>query len=546
MIQQNSYKLGTVLGTTEEVSVTDDDLAVHTAILGGSGSGKSKLIERKGRCFLEGGAGFCLIDPHGDTSEDLLAYVDYKRRVKGDDKMWRKVHYLEPSFEMVFGYDPFKYPASAPQSQAAYEAWLHTKVMAVGEVLQRKQGQMGFEGMPRLERVLRNVLTATGLAFDPARRRHLPLSDSLVFLDVFHERHEEVFALVSPHLPDDMRSDFRMWHELAKKRPQDLLTQTESTLNRLRSFLGPVVRGIFSETVNTLDFAGIVERGEVLLVNLRETDYFSADQGNAIGGLFVHEVLTTMARVPRERRKAFKLIIDEVGEFLGGDLLKALGTVRKYKLSLILAGQDKTTFQKGELDLAPKVLSQCGTVITFQQTYEDDLEVLAPRIFRGNLNHEDLYTVVDRPDGHDFLEMVDYARGFTWSDNWTEGGSFSDAETVSDTVSRQKALQDTWGRGLTRHGRGLGPGEARRALDRAGRSRPSGEPEAVHFSDHRIACDRAKPFGDLACAVPFGPEFLQFRDALFGPAHELSLHSLRESCKTQHMGCACAPDFPNV
>ena len=66
------------------------------------------------------------------------------------------------------------------------------------------------------------------------------------------------------------------------------------------------------------------------------------------------------------------------------------------------------------------------------------------------------------------------------------------------------------------------------------------------FADHRIAGDRAQSLGDLACAVPFGPEFLEFRDAFFGPAHELSLHSLRESCKTQHMGCACAPDFPNT
>src|SRR5205823_5451374 len=133
-------------------------------------------------------------------------------------------------------------------------------------------------------------------------------------------------------------------------------------------FLGPVVKGIFSETVNTIDFNAIVQGGEILLVNLRETDYFSADQGHAIGGLFTHEILTTVARTPREKRKDFALVIDEVGEYIGEDLLRALGTVRKYKLKLILAGQDLSTFQKGDLDLAPKVLSQCGTVVCFQQT----------------------------------------------------------------------------------------------------------------------------------------------------------------------------------
>jgi hypothetical protein len=36
-----------------------------------------------------------------------------------------------------------------------------------------------------------------------------------------------------------------------------------------------------------------------------------------------------------------------------------------------------------------------------------------------------------------------------------------------------------------------------------------------------VARDASETFGDLAGAVPFGPEFLEFRDTFFGPAHEL-------------------------
>jgi ABC-type transporter Mla maintaining outer membrane lipid asymmetry ATPase subunit MlaF len=61
----NSYKLGTVLGGTDDVYLTDDDLAVHTAVLGGSGSGKSKFLERLGRCFLEASTGFAYIPARG-------------------------------------------------------------------------------------------------------------------------------------------------------------------------------------------------------------------------------------------------------------------------------------------------------------------------------------------------------------------------------------------------------------------------------------------------------------------------------------------------
>lgn len=83
------YLMGTDRESGEAFHLTDDDLAVHLAVLGGSGSGKSKFLERLCRCRMEArlvrpegtGGGFCLIDPHGDLSEDLLAYAAYRQRV---------------------------------------------------------------------------------------------------------------------------------------------------------------------------------------------------------------------------------------------------------------------------------------------------------------------------------------------------------------------------------------------------------------------------------------------------------------------------------
>lgn len=443
--EPNRYAIGQMTDAKEKAYLSDADLDHHMAVLGGTGSGKSKFLERLMRCFLHGGRGFAFIDPHGDTSEDLLAYAAHHARVEKNDSFFKRLHYLEPTYEMVFGYDPFKFQPlhEIPDSlkSSAYQSWLHTKVDAVSAVLQRKQGQYGFEGMPTLQRVLRDVLYATGRAVDEFGR-HLPLADALVLLDVAHPRHEAVFNRVAHLLDSDIRSDFNLLHRM--KSVRDLRQETGSTVNRLRSFLGPVVKGIFAETLNTINFYDIMQRGEILLVNLRETDYFSADQASAIGGLFIHEILSTAARTPRERRREFSLIIDEAGEFIGEDLMRALRAVRKYKLSIILAGQNLDTFKKGETDLSPTVLSQCGSVVCFQQTYKKDLEILADRLGRGNLDFQKLYQVMDRPDGYDVMDIESYTDSFTWQDGWTAGGSEKSEESITRTRNAQRTIQNTW------------------------------------------------------------------------------------------------------
>ena len=373
-----NFRLGTEASTNRPCWLSDNHLAVHMAILGGSGSGKSKLIELLLRQFMVERRGFCFIDPDRDTAEDLLAFAA-ALKAEGDDEIWRKVHYVEPSYEMVFGFDPFKFrpmkPISGVEEKNAYRAWLHTKVDSIAELFQRKQGDAGFEGMPRLKRVLTNVLTAVGTAID-MNGKHLPLADALVLLDIYHRRHEEVFRRVAPGLDRDIVADFEILHGF--RRVQDLRTETESTINRLRTFLSPLVKGIFCDTVNTIDFFNIVQRSDFLIVNLRETDYFSADQGNTIGSLFIHEIISTAQNTPRGLRRDFALVVDEAPEFIGADIQRALRRMRKYRLRLVLCAQNLTSFQKGDLDLGPTVLSKCGSIVCFQQKLKEDLEILAP------------------------------------------------------------------------------------------------------------------------------------------------------------------------
>ena len=116
-------------------------LSRHLAVFGGSGSGKSKFLELLCRLLLDNYRGFCLIDPHGDLSEDILAYAAQETEKYQSDAMCKRIQYLEPSFETVFGLDPFEFRPShsVPDElrENAYHAWLHTRADEVAEIVQR-------------------------------------------------------------------------------------------------------------------------------------------------------------------------------------------------------------------------------------------------------------------------------------------------------------------------------------------------------------------------------------------------------------------------
>lgn len=64
-------KIGAI-AKNEDITVElgDEELATHMAIYGGTGKGKSKLLELIIRQLFDRKSGACIIDPHGDLTED--------------------------------------------------------------------------------------------------------------------------------------------------------------------------------------------------------------------------------------------------------------------------------------------------------------------------------------------------------------------------------------------------------------------------------------------------------------------------------------------
>ena len=81
IIPKEGIKLGDSIfrGVTKEIRLTDEDRRRHLYIVGQTGTGKSVLIQNLAMQDMTDNKGLCVIDPHGETIEKILAYVPKER-----------------------------------------------------------------------------------------------------------------------------------------------------------------------------------------------------------------------------------------------------------------------------------------------------------------------------------------------------------------------------------------------------------------------------------------------------------------------------------
>jgi DNA helicase HerA-like ATPase len=79
------FKDGVLIGVNiyrnalNPVYIKREDRTRHHYCIGKSGTGKSVLLQTLARQDIRNGDGICIIDPHGDLAEDILAYIPKER-----------------------------------------------------------------------------------------------------------------------------------------------------------------------------------------------------------------------------------------------------------------------------------------------------------------------------------------------------------------------------------------------------------------------------------------------------------------------------------
>ncbi|MCX6713714.1 MAG: type IV secretion system DNA-binding domain-containing protein, partial [Candidatus Vogelbacteria bacterium] len=126
----------------KEIRLTDDDRRRHMYLVGQTGTGKSVLLQNMAMQDMINGKGLCVIDPHGELIEKLLAFVP-KERI--DD-----VIVLDPGdMERPLGLNMLEFDETKPEEKT----FIINELQAIFNQLFQKE-TMG----PMFEKYMRNSL----------------------------------------------------------------------------------------------------------------------------------------------------------------------------------------------------------------------------------------------------------------------------------------------------------------------------------------------------------------------------------------------------
>lgn len=338
-------QVGTDTRTGNPVALSPEGRRQGTYVLGINGTGKSNLLLDIALQDIVAGDGLCLMDPHGDLIEAVLARIP-KNRIND-------VILFDPSdIDYPFGLNMFECADTANPR-------LVDRVCSE-VVLTFKKLFEDFWG-PRMEDLIRH--TVLTLMATP----ECTMLDMLPLLTDAPRRAEYVERTTDPVLRHYWEQAF----------PDNKKTQGEwvsSTLNKIGRFLtNPVIRNIVAQPRSSFDFRQLMDEGKVLLVNLSKGK-LGEDNSSLLGSVLVGKILIaalSRAELAQENRQQFHLIVDEYHSFATDSFPTLQSEARKFGIDTIVAHQ-----YRDQLDVLNKGSTlNVGNFVVFRITGKDAREL---------------------------------------------------------------------------------------------------------------------------------------------------------------------------
>lgn len=377
-IPQNLSSSGAVLGFKEAdsgqqtVRINESDRDKHVYILGQTGTGKTTLLYSMAMSDIREGRGICVIDPHDDLHERLLARIpDYRK----DD-----VILIDPN--------DYDYPVGINLLEAGTEK---EKNYVANELIQiiRKVYDPGSQGLtgPVFEQAVRNA-ALTAMSF-PRGGTVVDLTELLTDKSYLEKALEYI---------SDERVR-RYWENIWLKYNRDfseLLAYITSKFDNINS--DPFMRRVLGQAKSTINFRQIMDEGKIVLVNLSKGNLGELNS-YLLGSILTFKIFSSaLGRYdqPPEKRKPFCLYIDEFQNFTTDTIHSMLSEARKYQLSLVLAHQNLKQLSDTTRQI---VLGNVGSLIFFRPGTDDAdfvQEYLRPYFYFRNLLELPNWTAIGR------------------------------------------------------------------------------------------------------------------------------------------------------
>jgi TraM recognition site of TraD and TraG len=400
----------------------------HVFIAGGSGNGKSKLLELICRQLLDQGQGFTFIDPDGDTGKAVAAYA----AAAGIDPL--DIIHFKPDADLCIALDLLDGApeCDGPNKGLKLGAWIDSTADRIIRALLRNSSQADQDMMRRLKHRLRTLIWVCAVRVNG---KHLGLSDMRALVDPRREEFGQIIDRVGPELLRLKPEVFYELQELRGTKSDTLRNQwMESTVNLLDDVLGILLQLIFGQHAPSLDLKEVIRQRKLLIVDLSETDDLSRGQANAIGGMLISFLINTARKTPEKDRTPHYLILDEAENFIGEDLRMAFAQMRKFKMPVCIAFQDLSCLKKGDLDLKERVIDNCAVWFVFQQTDPENVEYLGKALKYGSLDLTPLIQDTVLPDGYEWVDTQSLSIGLGTSDSTSE----TESASLTRSQTRQK------------------------------------------------------------------------------------------------------------
>ncbi len=348
LIGKNVYR-----GVTTPVKFLGKDRTRHHYIIGKSGTGKSALLSFMARQDVAAGDGLCVVDPHGDLIEDILAHVPKERA--------KDVILFDPAdIERPMGLNLLEAKTPEEKDRASLDAM---------EIFLKLFGNEIFG--PRIQHYFRNgCLTLMDDEEEGATLIDVPR----LFVDDEFQRYK-----VSKVKNVVVRSFWE--HEIAKTGARE----KEEMIPYFSSKFGPFItnttmRNIIGQPKSAFDVRRVMDEQKILLINLSKGKIGNIN-AQLLGLIFVNKVsMAAMSRadVHKDKRKRFYLYVDEFQNFVTDAFTTMLSEARKYELALIMAHQyigqlvGKTeSYGETNTKMRDAVFGNVGTIMSFKIGAED-------------------------------------------------------------------------------------------------------------------------------------------------------------------------------
>lgn len=343
-------------GEVTPIGLTSAERERHVFIIGGTGNGKTTMLQYAIVQDIKNGKGVAVVDPHGDMAEELLRHIP-------DERINDVIYFNPDDLAHPIGMNLLELTPGLTSDDLLREKDLVTE--AVVSVF-RKIFSEDDSGGHRIEYVLRNAIQTA-----------LFVEDATLFTvyDLLNDPayRKKILATI------DDKNLINFWkQELGKAGDMQKVKMAAGITAKIGRFLfSASAKRVLEQPRSTIDFDEILD-GKILICNFSK-GLLGEDTSELFGIAILAKLqLASLrrARLKQADRKPFYLYVDEFQNFATPSFVQMLSEARKYKLYLTMAEQ--TTSQQDEQQMVNIILANVGTVICFRSGNPSDEKLVLP------------------------------------------------------------------------------------------------------------------------------------------------------------------------